>query len=108
MIELARIRPITGPRQRAKAEVERLLGGAGALEEVALHQPPAQALDVQDLLGRLQSFDDAIDIELAGKFDDGSNRCPAPAIAPDLFDEGAVDLDDIDREPMDPAQTGLA
>ena len=50
------------------------------------------------LFGRLDAFGDDMQLEAMGQSDDRFDNCFIIGVGPDIFNEGAVDLQYVDRE----------
>src|ERR687890_486156 len=76
-------------------------GRQGGGEEVSLTQPTAQTDQRGALLGDFDAFGDRLQLERVAQPDDRPCQGRAVGAKPDLLDERARDLEDVDREPLE-------
>src|SRR5260370_22439156 len=82
----------------ARDEAERLGGRARRACQIALHFGAAGAPHDVELLFGLDAFRGRLDAETRAKAGDRPNDDRAVTVAVDVLDEGAVDLDLVERE----------
>ncbi len=82
--------------------------GDGSGVEVSLGLVAAKGLEVGELVVGLDAFGDCAQSEGVGQRDDGGDDGFVVGVGGDAGHEGAVDLDDVDREPFEVGQGRVA
>jgi len=73
-------------------------------EEVALGQVAAKFTEPVNLEHGLDTFGDGAEVQGAGVFEDELNRVAAVTLAGERADEGAIDLDFVERPAAEPGE----